>query len=147
MFVPDWTAPSRLQVADVAAMARGAGQHPRAVGILDALDWAGTVPNRDAAAQEATRLKMAAGDDEHARARAETLYWLTGVVTAPPVGIPRRNPDGTTPTARQLLEERIAREPHRSWHMPELRRPAELAAEREAREHQRLAAIVDSVRP
>lgn len=139
--VPAWAVPSRWAVLDVAGMARAAGDHPRARGILDALDWAGTVPDTAAASAEALRLDMQAGADPRAQARVSTLYWLAGIQTAPPVAIPRRNDDGTLPTVAQLVDEAIAAKPYGNW-LPEDRHAARLRAERQVLEYQRLAALI-----
>jgi len=137
--VPSWVVPSRFAVADVAGMAVNAGSHPRAVGILAALSWAAEQGTRDVVASEATRTAMA-GDDPETTGRADTLYWLAGVKTTPPVRIPRRHPDGSLPTSQELYDQARAAAPHRNW-IAEERRGARAQAELDAAEARRLAEL------
>ena len=70
------------------------------------------------------------------------LGWLLGVHPRPPVAIPRRHPDGTTPTAEDLYREMVAARPHASW-LPEQRAEARRRATQAAETYRRLAALAD----
>ncbi|MFC5230300.1 hypothetical protein [Pseudonocardia zijingensis] len=72
---------------------------------------------------------------------AASLGWLLGVHTRPPVRLPRRLPDGSTPTAEQLAAEYVAR----TFGEPEARAEARRRAVQDAALYQRLAAVVASV--
>ena len=73
------------------------------------------------------------------------LGWLLGVHPRPPVQIPRRLPDGSTPTAEDLYREIVAGRPHASW-LPEQRAQARRRATRAAEEYRRLADLADRAR-
>lgn len=72
---------------------------------------------------------------------AASLGWLLGVHSSPPVRLPRRLPDGSTPTAEDLAAEYVAR----TFGEPEARAEARRRAERDAALYRKLAAVADSV--
>lgn len=71
------------------------------------------------------------------------LGWLLGIHSRPPVELPRRNPDGSTPDADQLYREAVAARPHCSW-LPEQRNAARSEAARLAGRYRRLVELADS---
>jgi hypothetical protein len=73
---------------------------------------------------------------------AAALGWLLGVHARPPVRLPRRLPDGSTPTAEQLYDEYVAR----TFGEPEARAEARRRASEDATLYRRLAELADSVR-
>jgi hypothetical protein len=73
---------------------------------------------------------------------AASLGWLLGVHTRPPIRLPRRLPDGATPTEEQLYDEYLGR----TFGEPEARAAARRRANEDASLFRRLAAIADGVR-
>jgi hypothetical protein len=76
-----------------------------------------------------------------ARGVSSTAAWLLQVQTRPPVRLPRRLADGSTPTAEQLYAEAAA---GGRLIEPEQRQAAWTAAERDAHLYRRLAALAAS---
>lgn len=74
---------------------------------------------------------------------ALTLGWLLGVHSRPPIPLPRRNPDGSTPSEEQLYREAVEARPHCSWE-PEQHAEARSKARAEAARYARLAKLADS---
>jgi hypothetical protein len=72
---------------------------------------------------------------------ALALGWLLGIHSRPPLRLPRRNPDGTTPTADQLYREALEARPHTA---PEQRNAARDEAAALAGRYRRLAELADS---
>lgn len=72
---------------------------------------------------------------------AVTLSWLLGLYRTPPVQIPRRLDDGTTPTVEQLYTELMTGKTG----LPEQKLAARQQAEKDAAHHRRLARSADSV--
>jgi hypothetical protein len=72
---------------------------------------------------------------------AVTLSWLLGLYGTPPVQIPRRLDDGTTPTVEQLYTELMVGKTG----LPEQKLAARQQAEKDAALHRRLAQSADSV--
>ncbi len=73
------------------------------------------------------------------------LSWLLGLRAEPAVRLPRRLPDGSTPTAEQLYAEMVAAQPF-AYHLPEQRRDGRNKAEADAALYRRLEALAASVR-
>lgn len=75
-------------------------------------------------------------DREWAQGVVNTLAWLLGAQRQPPIALPRRLEDGSTPTAEQLYDEAKARALNFG---PEERLAARLKAERDAARYRVLA--------
>jgi len=88
--------------------------------------------------------RAAATDDrEWANGVNGALGWLLGRRSEPVLHLPRRLPDGSTPSADQLYTEILETRPfeHR---LPEQRQAARNEAETAAARYRRLAALADS---
>jgi hypothetical protein len=66
------------------------------------------------------------------------LRWLTGTQTEPPVELPVRRVDGSTPSVEELYGLALAASPHRSW-PEEDRRALWDRVQRNARRYRELA--------
>jgi hypothetical protein len=110
---------SEMMLADSVAL--GGGQD------LDAAWWStlGVAPARSVTT-----------DVVWSRGTVTTTGWLLGLHTRPPVRLPRRLADGTTPSADDLYAEYSARARE-----PEQRRDARAAADRDAALYRRLAEL------
>jgi hypothetical protein len=133
--IPAWAKPTPREIADchwiAHACALEAGAASRYADIVYTLNW---VTSDDATEAEAYQRLLA----DPAEGVRDTLAWLVGYNTIPPLALPRRNPDGATPTAEQLYSEATAGKDL----LPEQRIAARDKAERDARHHRRLAAHV-----
>jgi hypothetical protein len=69
------------------------------------------------------------------------LRWLTGTQAEPPMQVPVRHVDGSTPSAEELYGLALAAAPHRSWPIEE-RRALWDRVERNARRYRELAELV-----
>ena len=139
--VPDWVAPARIQVQDLHTAATAqAHRSELARGCLDAIDW--IVDPAGPTSEQAQAEAAATGKhkDPYHRGISDTLAWLCGWLPDPwHLEIPRRNPDGSLPTADQIYAE-ILDTRYSHWagaHTPEqrdeARHEADAAAYRWAR--------------
>lgn len=142
--VPRWAAPPHDQIRDLHAIAyaRATRDHSRlAGGCLDALDWATDAagPSRDEAMAEATTLTRRRREGDYWAGIADTLAWLCGFLSRPPLDVPRRNPDGTVVTWQQRYAEL---DQGARWE-PEQAEEAERTARRQAARWQALANLAE----
>lgn len=131
--IPAWVAPSPRAVTDchwiAHSVADEVGRACRHAEVCAVLDWVtGNLPDE---AEARTRLKDVG-------AAANTVAWLLGITTVPPIDLPRRNPDGTLLTVQQLVAEYMADK----WDGPEERSAAERWARDQAARNRRLASLV-----
>jgi len=84
-----------------------------------------------------------ASNREWATGVEAALSWLLGLRAEPAVRLPRRLPDGSTPTAEQLYAEMVAAEPY-AYDLPEERRDGRNKAAADAALYRRLAALAAS---
>jgi hypothetical protein len=160
--IPAWVVPPPAQIADCYRLAYAAaiqtGGH-RDQAVAATLGWVtglqGTPLTQQAVEATAetalAEMMIADGHDPLRRAVTDnrgwkagvavTLSWLLGLCDTPPVQIPRRLDDGTTPTVAQLYTELM----HGKTGMPEQRIAARRQAEKDAALHRRLAERADSV--
>jgi hypothetical protein len=126
--IPAWAVPAPRQIADCHRIAYRSG----ASRVAATLDWVtSTYPSSDDAHDA-----MAAAKDD---ATYTTLAWLLGFGRIPPLRLPRRNADGSTPTVEQLYAENLAKVSGE----PEERIAARAQAERDAALYRRLANLAD----
>lgn len=160
--IPAWVAPPPRAVADCLRLAYAAalqtGGH-RDQAIAATISWVTGLQDAPLTEQrgEATaelalaEMMIADGHDPHHQAVtanrnwtagvAVTLSWLLGLYSAPPLQLPRRLNDGTTPTVEQLYAENL----RGKTGLPEERIAARRQAEKDAARYRRLAGIADSV--
>jgi hypothetical protein len=133
--IPAWVAPATREVMDCHWIAHAIGDRAEFAAVAAVLDWAtSTDPSiDDAHAQMDACAPTPAGE-----AARNTLAWLIGFQSIPPIRLPRRNPDGTVVTADQLCAEYTAR----TAGLPEELRAARHRAEQDAALYRRLAALI-----
>lgn len=122
--IPAWVVPT-AQVADCHWIAYASKNRA----VCDVLDWVGR--EQPTAEQAFDRMVSTSGDIQ------VTLLWLLGM-GLPPVQLPRRNPDGSVVSERQLYDEYMADK----WGEPEERAEAERKARRDAILYRHLADLV-----
>jgi hypothetical protein len=157
--IPAWVVPPPAQVADCHRLAYAdavATRSTRCMAVTATISWvvglqeAPIVGQPEVATRDAAFDVMLAADagnnpDPAGQAWcagvAVTLSWLLGLYRTPPVQIPRRLDDGTTPTVEQLYTELMTGKTG----LPEQRLAARQQAEKDAALHRRLAECADSV--
>ena len=100
-----------------------------------------TEATRDAAYDELLLAEREGADPAWRSGVTGALSWLLGLYRTPPMQIPRRLDDGTTPTAEQLYTELMTGKTG----LPEQKLAARQQAEKDAARHRRLAQLADSV--
>lgn len=108
--VPAWVTPDPVEVLDLHAIA-ATSQSELARGCLDAVDW---ILDPDGPDEEQAQAEAAATRkhrDGYYRGISDTLAWLCGWISQPRLEIPRRNGDGSLPTADQLYRQLLAEYP------------------------------------
>jgi hypothetical protein len=124
--IPAWVAPAARAVADCHWIAHATGQTQ----VVAVMDWVTCdLPDPPDVLAQLAGARGGAYD---------TLAWLLGMSSRPPITLPRRNPDDTVMTAAQLYDEYMTG----LWGEPEQRRDAQLRAVRDAAAYQRLANLV-----
>ena len=152
--VPAWVPCPRREIQDfhrVAYETAGRTRSPRVVGMLDAIDWVvGCEPLAPISQKSGEVTEMSACAEMNLSARAphdntwavgvgEALAYLVGLLSGPPLEVPRRNPDGGVVGWEQLYNETA-----QPWWTPEKRWEEQQAAQRTA---SRWAALADRISP
>ena len=131
--IPAWVVPTARAVADchwiahACALEAGDGSYAQ---IVETMNWV-----MDGATPEAAyeRMRARTGDPV-----GDTLTWLLGMGSRPPLRLPRRTADGTVVTAEQLADEYMVGKTG----LPEQRLEARNRAGKDAALYRRLAALV-----
>ena len=130
--IPAWVVPTARAVADCHWIAHAgsiqSGRDSQYGLVLETMGW---VMDGATDAQAYERMLAHTGDPV-----GNTLAWLAGYTTLPPLQLPRRNPDGSVMTANQLYDEYIAGKTG----LPEQRLEARNRARKDAALYQQLAA-------
>jgi hypothetical protein len=129
--------PAPQAVADCHRIAYALRDRPEFAAVEAAVDW---VTSTDPTIDDAHAQMGACAPTPEGDAVRNTLAWLLGFGTLPPVRLPRRNPDGSVVTADQLYAEYMAGK----WNGPEVRRDERARAEKDAALYRRLAALADN---
>ena len=110
--LPNWVTPVPGQVRDLHTIATGT-RSELAEGCRDAIAWVSDPngPTAEQAQAETVELDRRRREGPYWVGIADTLAWLNGWLSNPPLEVPRRNPDGTVVTAGQLYEELLAEYP------------------------------------
>lgn len=123
--VPTWVSCDRRQIQDFhkqAYLTAARTRAPRVIGMLAAIDWVvgcepvapitgqhGLVTSEQIALTEMNRAVEARRAENSATGWAggvaDALAYFVGLLSSPPLEVPRRNPDGTVVTAEQLYQE------------------------------------------
>ena len=132
--IPTWVAPAPRAVVDCRAIAHAgvANTRPDSVygQVAAALAW--VLDDQPSEAQAYQRMIANSGEPI-----GNTLAWLIGMASIPPLRLPRRNADGSVVTEEQLYQEYMAEK----WGEPEERNEARRKARHDAALYANLAAL------
>lgn len=134
--IPAWVVPTAREVTDCHWLAHAGAEHrgptSRHAAVLRVMDW---VADKDPDTREAEAALRASRAVDGAY---DTMAWLLGMGSIPPIQLPRRNLDGTVVTADQLYVEYMAGK----CGEPEQRNEARHKATRDASLYRQLANLV-----
>jgi hypothetical protein len=135
--IPAWVRPAPRQVADAHRISYALAHRPEFAAVEATVDW---VTSTDPTVDDAHTQMAVCAPNPGGDAVRNTLAWLLGMQSHPPIRLPRRNPDGTPATAEDLFTEYM----RGRWDGPEERRDARARAETDAALYRRLADLADS---
>lgn len=157
--VPKFVPHDRREIRDfhaVVYLRAGRTRDPRIIGMLDAIDWVvGCEPlspltqqpgqvTEQTACEEMNRAIPMRDRNTWAAGLVDTLAYLVGLLSKPPLEVPRRNPDGTVVTADEIYQEFLDSYPGSWTPTPEQRDKARQDADVTAVRWQRIAAEIAS---
>lgn len=130
VMLPNWVTPAAGQVRDLHTVAT-ANQSELAAGCRDAIAWIADPagPTAEQAQAETVELDKRRREGPYWVGIADTLAWLNGWLSQPPLEVPRRNPDGTVLTGDQLYAELLDAYPAGWQPTPEQRHTARQQAD------------------
>jgi hypothetical protein len=146
--IPAWVKPAPRAVADCHRIGYALAHRADHAAVADTINWVvgcqvAPITGRpspptvgDVHTEMAAARRGGARDD----AVCNTLAWLVGFGSIPPIPLPRRNPDDTVATADDLFAEYMVGK----WDGPEVRRDARHRAEADAALYRRLADVADN---